>query len=113
MFVDSKFVEHEPSSTEEAPEGNGRLLVTVLERKNELVLIKLPGRTFENGSTVTVKSEQFKRRPRKPCLGDIDDPFQHASMPQLDAKELVIEPEPTPRTPQVGSHCHYDTHSVD
>lgn len=31
----------------------------------------------------------------------------------LDAGELVIDPEPKPRTPQVGSHCPYDTHSVD
>lgn len=31
----------------------------------------------------------------------------------LDAKELVIDPEPSPRAPQVGSHCPFDTHSVD
>jgi len=32
----------------------------------------------------------------------------------LDEKKLVIEPEPSPRTPQVDNpHCPYDTHSVD
>ncbi len=31
----------------------------------------------------------------------------------LDSRELVIDPEPSPREPQVGSHCPYDTHSVD
>jgi dCTP deaminase len=31
----------------------------------------------------------------------------------LDSGELVIEPQPFPRTPQVGAHCPYDTHSVD
>ncbi len=32
----------------------------------------------------------------------------------LDLKRLIIDPEPTPRVPAVGSdHCPYDTHSVD
>jgi dCTP deaminase len=31
----------------------------------------------------------------------------------LDSKDLIIDPQPEPRTPQVGSHCPYDTHSVD
>lgn len=32
----------------------------------------------------------------------------------LDAGDLVIEPEPSPRIPSVESqHCPYDTHSVD
>jgi dCTP deaminase len=31
----------------------------------------------------------------------------------LDAGEIVIDPEPVPRVPSVGSHCPYDTHTVD
>lgn len=31
----------------------------------------------------------------------------------IDDGRLVISPEPQPRTPEVGKHCPYDTHSVD
>lgn len=31
----------------------------------------------------------------------------------LDEGRLVIDPEPVPRTPEVGMVCPYDTHSVD
>ena len=31
----------------------------------------------------------------------------------LDEGRLVIDPEPVPRTPEVGITCPYDTHSVD
>jgi dCTP deaminase len=31
----------------------------------------------------------------------------------LDEGRLVIEPEPSPRRPQAGGYCPYDTHAVD
>lgn len=31
----------------------------------------------------------------------------------IDEGRLVINPEPTPRKPEIGKHCPYDTHSVD
>jgi dCTP deaminase len=31
----------------------------------------------------------------------------------LDERRLIIAPEPTPRSPEIGKHCPYDTHSVD
>src|SRR5580704_146865 len=31
----------------------------------------------------------------------------------LDARRLIIDPEPLPRLPSPGQPCPYDTHSVD
>lgn len=60
LFVDSSFVEHECGDISEGVECEGRVQVMVLEEKQGLALIKLPGRTFANGSTLTVKSSQLE-----------------------------------------------------
>ncbi len=60
LFVNCDFVEHECGEIEEGIECEGRLLVLVLEERQGLSLIKLPGRTFANGSIVTVRSDQLE-----------------------------------------------------
>jgi hypothetical protein len=60
LFVNESFVEHECPEISEGVECNGRLLVIVLDEKQDLALIRLPGRTFENGSTVTVRDNQLE-----------------------------------------------------
>lgn len=39
--------------------GEGLLRVRVFERKGDLVLVKLPGQTFENGYFITVRTHQL------------------------------------------------------
>jgi hypothetical protein len=39
--------------------GEGLIRVTVSDRKGDLVLVRLPGQTFENGYFITVKADQL------------------------------------------------------
>ena len=43
----------------------GWLCVDVLAREDALLLVRLPGQTFENGQTVTVRDAQVEHRPRR------------------------------------------------
>ena len=60
LFVSNNFVEHSCGEIEDGTECEGRLMVEVLKEKGELVLVGLPGRTFANGSTVTVLRNQLE-----------------------------------------------------
>jgi hypothetical protein len=60
LFVDSAHVEHECPEIGDGVECDGRLIVDILEQKQGLALIRLPGRTFGNGSTVTVRTSQLE-----------------------------------------------------
>lgn len=60
LFVDAQFVELECEVIAEGGECEGRVQVIILAQQQGLTLVQLPGRTFENGSTVTVKSEQLE-----------------------------------------------------
>lgn len=42
---------------------NAHLRVVGLASEGELVLVRLPGRTFENGQTITVRSSQLEEEP--------------------------------------------------
>ena len=44
---------------------DGWLSVEVLDREDALLLVRLPGQTFENGQTVTVRDSQVDVRPRR------------------------------------------------
>jgi hypothetical protein len=60
LFVSKSNVEHCCGEIEEGDECEGRIRVTVLKEEHPLALIRLPGRTFANGSTVTVKSDRLE-----------------------------------------------------
>jgi len=62
LFVSDDFVESEAPVHVRGPV-NGWLLVEVLDRKDDLMLVRLPGQAFENGQTVTVRDSQVERRP--------------------------------------------------
>jgi len=59
MFVSCSYVKVDPPPEQGNPV-NGLMQVSVLEEKDDLVLISLPGQSFENGYTVTVKKDQLK-----------------------------------------------------
>jgi hypothetical protein len=61
LFVPDDFVEHEAM---DASPIEGWLCVEVLAREGALILVRLPGQTFENGQTVTVRDTQVELRPR-------------------------------------------------
>jgi hypothetical protein len=52
----------EPAAGEEV---EAMLKVTVLDQRGDLCLIRLPGRAFENGSTVTVRAGQLEDSVRE------------------------------------------------
>ena len=63
LFISGEFVEveHEGSIGADEPV-NGYVRVDQLDRKGSLVLVKLPGQTFENGRTITVHEQQLSMR---------------------------------------------------
>lgn len=60
FFVEKRLVDYK-DEPQRGRDVNGLLHVEALEQKGDLVLIRLPGRTFENGSTITAKSSQLLR----------------------------------------------------
>lgn len=48
---------------------DGFLQVQVVDRKNDLVLIRLPAQTFENGQYVTVQAGQLVSAPQPTKVG--------------------------------------------
>lgn len=60
LFTADSNVEHECEEIGEGSECKGRVRVVVLGEKGDLTLVRLPGRTFANGSTVTVRSDQIE-----------------------------------------------------
>jgi hypothetical protein len=42
----------------------GLVRVDALDRKGDLVLVELPGQTFQNGSLITVTADQLVARPQ-------------------------------------------------
>ncbi len=61
LFVPSEYVEVESDPTP-GDTCKGRLQVEHLERKGDLVLVRLPTTPLENGPTATVKVNQLKLR---------------------------------------------------
>lgn len=57
FFVNEKFVE--PEGDVELGATDAHLQVELVERVGQLVLIRLPGRTFGNGSLITVKEDDL------------------------------------------------------
>jgi len=59
LFTSRRFVRCEklPAAGEEVP---GSLQAVVLDQQGTLCLIRLPGQTFDNGSTITVRSDQLE-----------------------------------------------------
>jgi len=59
LFTSRRFVrfEHDPSSEKEV---DARLQTVLLESKDNLCLIQLPGQTFDNGSSITVRADQLE-----------------------------------------------------
>lgn len=64
LFVSDDFVEYEETAVAVAPV-DGWLCVEVLGRESGLMLVRLPGQTFENGQTVTVRDSEIEIR--SPC----------------------------------------------
>jgi hypothetical protein len=52
-----------------AEEGKGLLQVEVVDRKDDLVLVRLPEESFENGQYVTVQEAQLQETPPAPRVG--------------------------------------------
>ena len=64
LFVPDDFVEHNvPTTGGDAVDG--WICVDVLAREGALLLVRLPGQTFENGQTITVRDSQIEQRPRR------------------------------------------------
>jgi hypothetical protein len=61
LFVPEEFVEFEAQGTTTEPV-EGRVCVEVLAREGRLLLVRLPGQTFENGQTVTVRDSDVEFR---------------------------------------------------
>lgn len=64
LFVSEEFVDSSVPVAETGPV-DGWICVEVLAREGNLVLVRLPGQTFENGQTVTVRDSQLELRPRR------------------------------------------------
>ncbi len=59
LFVPEDFVEaNRPATGDQTVDG--WLRVDVLAREGALILVRLPGQTFENGQTVTVRDDQVE-----------------------------------------------------
>lgn len=59
LFVHRDFVD--PARVaDDAGESSGRVQVDLIDQKAGLCLVQLPGRTFENGSIVTVRADQLE-----------------------------------------------------
>ena len=67
LFVPDDFVEFD-ASVSGSVSVEGWLRVEVLARERDLVLVRLPGQTFENGQTVTVRDTQLELRPRREAV---------------------------------------------
>jgi hypothetical protein len=64
LFVPDDFVEHDvPAACGEPIDG--WICIDVLAREGALLLVRLPGQTFENGQTITVRDSQIEQRPRR------------------------------------------------
>src|SRR5262245_34712368 len=61
LFVYSEFVNLE-AETSDNSEVRATVQVAILDEKDGLCLVKLPGQTFDNGSTVTVSANQLEGR---------------------------------------------------
>lgn len=64
LFVPRECVECEDPITNTA-EVDGWLRVEVLDQNPTLLLVRLPGETFENGHIITVKRAQVQSAPRQ------------------------------------------------
>jgi hypothetical protein len=62
LFAPKEAVDHGDQPLQEAVEG--LLRVQVLARKGDLVLVQLPGETFQNGYFITVKADQLVAKPQ-------------------------------------------------
>ena len=67
LFVSEDFVEADLSAAADEAVG-GWLRVEVLAREGALTLVRLPGQTFENGQTVTVRDSEVEIRPRREAV---------------------------------------------
>jgi hypothetical protein len=62
LFVPDNFIECETSVAVAGPV-EGWVSVEVIAREEALLLVRLPGQTFENGQTVTVRDSDVELRP--------------------------------------------------
>ncbi len=62
LFTNQENVEFDANQLLERGETEGRMRVVILDENKDLSLVRLPARTFENGSTVTVKKSQLETR---------------------------------------------------
>jgi hypothetical protein len=62
LFVPEDFVESEATPLTNVTV-DGWLFVEVLAREGALLLVRLPGQTFENGHTITVRDSEIELRP--------------------------------------------------
>jgi hypothetical protein len=65
LFVPGEVVEYRQAPTKEQPTP-GWVRVEVLEIQGDLVLVRLPRETFQNGAFITVKAEQLRTPPSLP-----------------------------------------------
>ena len=64
LFIPDDFVEFEAMVVDAGPVA-GWICVEVLATEGSLLLVRLPGQTFENGQTITVRDSQVEKRPRR------------------------------------------------
>ena len=63
LFVPEEFIECDGTIDDSGPV-DGWVRVEVLDRAGPLMLVRLPGQTFENGQTVTVQCSEVEQRRR-------------------------------------------------
>ncbi len=63
LFAPKEAVDHGDQPLHGATQGWVR--VQVLQRQGDLVLVELPGQTFQNGAFITVKADHLVTRPQK------------------------------------------------
>jgi hypothetical protein len=64
LFTSRKFVHCDRTPTVDF-EVSALLQAVVLDQRDSLYLIRLPGQTFDNGSTITVRAEQLEDQPSR------------------------------------------------
>ena len=67
LFVPEEFTECDGTVADSGPV-DGWVRVEILAQDGRLMLVRLPGQTFENGQTVTVQGSEVEQRPRREAV---------------------------------------------
>ena len=63
LFTARQFVQCPQALTPDSEEVDAFVRIDVLQEREGLCLVQLPGQTFDNGSTITVRRDQLTENP--------------------------------------------------